>query len=74
MSFPLRFLRSIGRRRDGHLGIRTEEVSAHTDQKDKLPFGVSSPDQLPVAYSAQHPNQLARMRLAYVPIAQPTLP
>lgn len=74
MSFPLRFLRSIGRRRDEHLGIRTEEVSAHTDQKDKLPFDVSSPSQLPVTYSTQHPNQWARMRLAYVLIAQPTRP
>ena len=73
MSLFLRFLRSIGRHRDGHLVVRTEEASAHTDQKDgSLPSGVSSSNQAPAAHSTQHPNQWARMRLEYTPIAQPT--
>jgi len=57
MSFPLRFLRSIG------LGIRTEEASAHADQKDgSLPFDVTSSSQGRVVYSTQPQNQWARMR------------
>lgn len=74
MSFPFRFLRSIGRRHDGHLGTRTEEASADIDQKGgSLPFSIPSSSQAPAAYTTQHPNQWARTRLAYAPMS-PTDP
>jgi len=63
MSLPSRFLKRIG----------YGEAQADTDQKgESLPLGVLSSNQAPAAYSTQHPNQWAKMRLLYAPIAPPT--
>ena len=59
---PFQFLRRVGRCGDRRLGVsRDEEASA--SKEGPLQVDDSSSDQ---DYFAQYPNQLAKIRLAYM--------
>ena len=62
MSFQ--FLRRVGRG-DTRLGARRDE-EASTSKEGSLQMDVSSSNQAAAAYPAQYPNQLAKIRSAYI--------
>jgi hypothetical protein len=62
---PLQSLRSVGRSGDSRLGARRDE-EAPTPKEVSVQVDVSSSNQAAAEYSAQYPNQLAKIRSAYI--------
>ena len=61
---PFQFLRRVGRG-DTRLGARRDE-EANTPKEGSLQVDASSSNQAAAEYFAQYPNQLAKIRSAYM--------